>query len=151
MPITQLTADQIRRTCDPASFSFETTAELSFADEIFGQPRAIRAIEFGIHMDAPGYNVFIVGSPGTGRMPAVQRYLAQHAPNEPAPNDWVYVQNFADAYRPIALQLTRGKARAFAPRRGAASVQPSLTPRPHPFRVQFKSRGANYPGRRSCR
>ena len=114
MAITQLTADQIRRACDPASFSFETTAELPFAAEIFGQPRAIRAIEFGIHMDAPGYNVFIVGSPGTGRMPAVQRYLAQHAPNEPAPNDWVYVQNFADAYRPIALQLTRGKARTFA-------------------------------------
>jgi predicted ATP-dependent protease len=114
MAITQLTAEQIRRACDPAAFSFETTAELPFADEIFGQPRAIRAIEFGIHMDAPGYNVFIVGSPGTGRMPAVQRYLAQHAPSEPAPSDWAYVQNFADAYRPIALQLTRGKARTFA-------------------------------------
>jgi lon-related putative ATP-dependent protease len=114
MPITKLAAEQIRRNCDPATLTFETTAELPYADEIFGQPRAIRAIEFGIHMDAPGYNVFIVGSPGTGRMPAVQRYLAKHAPDEPPPNDWVYVHNFADAYRPIALPLTRGKARAFA-------------------------------------
>ena len=114
MPKHLLTAEQIRRTCDLATFAFETTAELPYADEIFGQPRAIRAIEFGIHMDAPGYNVFIVGSPGTGRMPAVQRYLAQHAPDEPAPNDWAYVHNFADAYRPIALQLTRGTARKFA-------------------------------------
>ena len=79
MSINILTAEQIRRACDPAAFPFETTAELPFADEIFGQPRAIRAIEFGIHMDAPGYNVFIVRTFRRGLSPdSGQHDLRRH-------------------------------------------------------------------------
>src|SRR6185312_3687213 len=99
--------EQIRRIADPQSFPFETTLELSASDDVLGQPRALRAIDFGINMPSPGYNIFIVGGPGTGRTPAIQNYLARHAPQEPAPSDWAYVHNFADAYRPIALKLSR--------------------------------------------
>lgn len=123
MSITRLTAEQIRRVSDPQSFSFETTLELSASDEVLGQPRALRAIDFGINMTSPGYNIFIVGGPGTGRTPAIQHYLAKHAPNEPAPSDWAYVHNFADAYRPIALQLTLAKGREFANKVDALMVQ----------------------------
>ena len=93
------------------------------ADEVLGQPRALRAIDFGINMPSPGYNIFIVGGPGTGRTPAIQNYLARHAPNEPAPSDWAYVHNFADAYRPIALQLSRAKGREFANKVDALMAQ----------------------------
>lgn len=123
MSITRLTAEQVRRTADPQSFAFETTAELSPSDEVFGQPRALRAIDFGIHMTSPGYNIFIVGGPGTGRTPAIQNYLAKHAPSEPTPSDWAYVHNFADAYQPIALQLNRSKGREFANKVDALMMQ----------------------------
>ena len=132
MAFTHLTADQVRRVCDPASFSFETTAELPYIDEIIGQPRAIRAIEFGIHIDSPGYNIFMVGAPGTGRTTTIQRYLQKHAPNDPAPSDWIYVHNFTDAYRPIALRIKLGSARKFGNAIDAmmAQVQQQL---PHAF------------------
>jgi len=123
MTITRLTAEQIRRISDPQSFSFETTLELSASDEVLGQPRALRAIDFGINMTSPGYNIFVVGGPGTGRTPAIQNYLAKHAPSEPAPSDWAYVHNFVDAYRPIALQLTLAKGREFANRVDALMAQ----------------------------
>ncbi len=75
MAATYLTAERVRRQCDPQSFAFETTAELPYTDDIFGQPRATRAIDFGVNMSAPGYNLFVVGPEGTGRTTAIQRYL----------------------------------------------------------------------------
>ncbi len=111
MPIHTLTAEQVRRRCDPASFSFETTAELPYTDDIFGQPRGTRAIDFGVNMDAPGYNLFVLGPAGTGRTTAIQRYLRKTAPNAAQSRDWVYVHNFADPRRPVALCLSQGKGK----------------------------------------
>ena len=37
--------------CDPAQFDFATTAELPNLRAIIGQPRGVRAIEFGIDID----------------------------------------------------------------------------------------------------
>jgi predicted ATP-dependent protease len=108
MAIQHLTSDQVRRRCDPASFSFETTAELPYSDDIFGQPRAARAIDFGINMSARGYNLFVLGPQGTGRTTAIQRYLKKYTTDVSQPGDWVYVHNFADARRPLALKLRPG-------------------------------------------
>ena len=44
----EIVAAELRRTCDPAEFPFKTTAELSLRDEVIGQTRAVKAIEFGI-------------------------------------------------------------------------------------------------------
>ncbi|MCS6848096.1 MAG: ATP-binding protein [Anaerolineae bacterium] len=110
MAVTYLTAERVRRLCDPNSFSFETTAELSYTDDIFGQPRAVRAIDFGVSMTAPGYNLFVVGPEGTGRATAIRRYLERTAPKAAQPSDWVYVHNFAEPRKPIALRLRAGQA-----------------------------------------
>lgn len=111
MPIKILTAEEVRRVCNPASFSFETTADLPYTDAIFGQPRATRAIDFGVNMDAPGYNLFVMGPQGTGRTHAVERYLKRTAPQATQPGDWVYVHNFNEPRKPIALRLKAGQAR----------------------------------------
>ncbi|MBO9371682.1 MAG: AAA family ATPase, partial [Chloroflexi bacterium] len=57
----ELSPDRLRRICDPQQFSFETTAELPLIPDIIGQPRATRAIEFGLDMEGPGYNIFVLG------------------------------------------------------------------------------------------
>ena len=44
----ELTADQLRRVCAPGDMDFQSTAELEQLDEIIGQERATRAIEFGL-------------------------------------------------------------------------------------------------------
>jgi predicted ATP-dependent protease len=109
MAVTHLTAERVRRLCDPHSFLFETTAELPYTDDIFGQPRAVRAIDFGVSMTAPGYNLFVVGPEGTGRATAIRRYLERTAPKAKQASDWVYVHNFADPRRPVALRLRAGQ------------------------------------------
>lgn len=108
MPLTPLTLDQLRHISDPTTFKFNTTADLSVAPEIIGQPRGTRAIEFGIDIDSPGYNIFVLGEEGTGRTTAIGRFLRNKAERRPIPQDWMYVQNFAEPHKPRALNLPAG-------------------------------------------
>jgi lon-related putative ATP-dependent protease len=110
MPIVELTADQVLRRCDTSGWSFQTTAELEPASEIVGQGRAMRALEFSVTIEADGYNVFVIGPNGTGRMSAILREVKRAAADKPAAHDWVYVHNFSDARAPIALRLLPGAA-----------------------------------------
>lgn len=108
----ELSADKLRAACDPSQFTFSSTAELPVLDKIIGQERAVRAIDFGIDIDAPGYNIFAVGPAGSGRTTAVRQYLDRRASARKAPMDWCYVYNFADPRRPHALSLPAGQAAA---------------------------------------
>jgi len=109
----ELSPDQLRRTCDPGGFSFETTVELPLTPEIIGQPRATRAIEFGLEVSGPGYNIFVLGPGGTGRATTIQRFLAQRAAQEPTPDDWIYVHNFRHPRQPRAIRLPPGMGTRF--------------------------------------
>ncbi len=111
--IQELEPHQLRRVCDPAGFAFQSTAELPLTADIIGQPRATRAIEFGIDIESPGFNVFCLGPGGTGRATTIQRFLEQKAAAEPTPPDWVYVNHFTDPYRPCAIALSPGQGAAF--------------------------------------
>jgi len=101
------------RGCDPALLEFETTAELSEATEIVDQARAIDALRFGIDIKRPGYNLFVLGEPGSGRHTAVRRMLETKAAGEPTPSDWCYVNNFSDANMPRLLRLPPGRGARF--------------------------------------
>ncbi len=114
MPITQLTPDRLYHQCDPARFPFASTAELPVVMDIIGQPRATHAIEFGIDMDSPGFNIFVLGPGGSGRATAIKRFLTQRAAQEPVPDDWVYVHCFSDPYKPRAIRLRPGLGRLLA-------------------------------------
>jgi lon-related putative ATP-dependent protease len=98
---------------DPATFEFQTTAELEGADGIPGQDRAAEAIEFGTAMPLAGYNLFILGSPGSGRHDYVHRFLRREARAAPAASDWCYVNNFEEPKRPLALELPAGRGVRF--------------------------------------
>src|SRR5512135_2149372 len=105
----ELSPSQLCRVCDPSSLSFQSTAELPIVSDIIGQPRATHAIEFGIDIASPGFNVFVLGAGGTGRTTTIQRFLELKAAAEPVPSDWVYVNNFLDPYKPRAILLPPGK------------------------------------------
>ena len=110
MPINSLTPEQLVKHCDPAQFNFATTAELSPSTQIIGQPRGTRAIEFGIGMQSAGYNIFVLGSQGTGRTTAIKHFLETHTNTEAVPADWVYVHNFKQPHQPKALAFAAGTA-----------------------------------------
>lgn len=110
----KLTAIEVRRTVDPASLPFATTAEIDPTVETIGQPRALDAIEFGLEADGHGFNMYIAGSSGTGREDTVLDQIREHASRRPTPPDWIYVHNFEIADAPIAISLPAGDGRKFA-------------------------------------
>ncbi|MCC5862344.1 MAG: AAA family ATPase [Gammaproteobacteria bacterium] len=107
-----LPAQALYRRCDPALLGFASTAELeSEVPELLGQQRALEAIQLAAHIERQGFNLFVIGAPGSGKRAAVRRHLEARAGEMPAPADWVYVNNFSEAQKPIALQLPPGTAR----------------------------------------
>ncbi|MCI0394455.1 MAG: AAA family ATPase [Chloroflexi bacterium] len=108
-----LPADRLRRVCQHNHFTFETTAEIETAGSIVGQPRGTRAIEFGIGIRSQGYNIYVLGETGTGRTTAIRRFLEERADDQPVPDDWVYVHNFAVPHRPRAIHLPPGHGLTF--------------------------------------
>jgi len=108
--VKELAADQLRYTCDPSSFRFESTADIEPLDQIIGQERAIDALRLGLGIkDVKNrYNIYVAGDPGTGKMSAVEQFLTQAGAAEPQPPDLCYVHNFENPYSPRYLELPAG-------------------------------------------
>ena len=52
---------------DPFQFAFETTGDIEPLENIIGQERAVRAMDFGLTIKRHGYNIFMTGVTGTGK------------------------------------------------------------------------------------
>lgn len=101
--------------CDLSYLPFTCTAEMTPLEDFIGQDRAIRAIEFGLGVNKPGFNIFVTGLTGTGKTSIIKAFLkkitsGQTTPSadSPTPEDWCYVYNFTDPDRPQALKIRRG-------------------------------------------
>uniref|UniRef100_A0A831XCP5 endopeptidase La n=1 Tax=Geobacter metallireducens TaxID=28232 RepID=A0A831XCP5_GEOME len=105
----KLLPEQLRWTCDPGQFDFTTTNDLPELEGTLGQARALASIDFGLDIRESGFNLFLAGEPGTGRTSTIKNMLKKKARSEPAPSDWVYVNNFKSPDLPIALALPAGK------------------------------------------
>lgn len=104
----ELSTQQLRRTCDPATFPFDTTADVAPLEEVIGQDRAVRAIEFGLDISSSGFNLFLAGQQGTGKTTILKRILARFTEDRPTPQDIVYVHDFDDPDSPLVLELPAG-------------------------------------------
>lgn len=104
-----LAADVLYKRCDPAQLPFGTTTELEGLTDILGQDRAVAAVRFGLGIQRQGFNLFLLGTLGTGEYPAVRRLIEERAAIEPTPLDWCYVNNFERPEAPRVLQLPSGK------------------------------------------
>ncbi len=110
----ELTPDELRGVCSIDLFQFADTSELDPLDEVIGQERAVQAIDFGLNMKSPGYNIFVTGIAGTGKSTIVKEIIGKFAAQLPAPDDWCMVNNFKDEYCPKALRIPSGKAVLFS-------------------------------------
>ena len=112
MPRT-LSVDELYRCCDLKMFEFNTTEDITVLDGTIGQERALRALDFGLSLESSGFNIFLLGENGTGKMTTVKSILKTRAAGEPIPSDWCYVYNFADPDVPQAIPLEPGRAAVF--------------------------------------
>ncbi|MGZ3410976.1 MAG: Lon protease family protein [Xanthobacteraceae bacterium] len=111
--IRPLSVDLLYRPADLASLPFSTTAELQPVDGMIGQARALEALRFGTQVNKAGFNLFVIGPNGARMQDAVKAILATEAQAKPSPPDWVYVNNFIEPDRPVAIEMPAGRARKF--------------------------------------
>lgn len=109
----RLAPEALTRRFSPEQFAFTNTDDLEPFRGVLGQERAVEALQFGVAMPRPGYNVYVMGEPGTGRFSFVKRYLKAEGKRQQTPADWVYVNHFDDTREPRALELPSGSAGAF--------------------------------------
>ncbi|QXH35164.1 Lon protease family protein [Pseudomonas muyukensis] len=109
----RLAPEALTRRFSPEQFAFSNTDDLEPFRGVLGQERAVEALQFGVAMPRPGYNVYVMGEPGTGRFSFVKRYLKAEGKRQQTPADWLYVNNFEDSREPRALELPAGSAHAF--------------------------------------
>ncbi len=98
---------------DPGRLGFEDTSEIEPLDETIGQERAVEALEFGLQMKSPGFNIFVSGPVGTDQGTLVRQMVKRLAQSAPAPPDWCYVHNFQDTSRPTCLSFPAGQGASF--------------------------------------
>ncbi len=93
---------------------FTCTDQIKPPEMFIGQERAVSAIEFGLGMDAPGYNIFVSGMSGTGKSTVIRSHLEAAVERRAAEDgtqefhDWVYLHNFERPDQPSAAQLPQG-------------------------------------------
>ena len=109
----ELSYKDLKNTCNPDIFSFETTAEIDSLDSIYGQDRGLNAIEFGLSINSKGYNLYLEGPSGVGKTMYTKKYVSQVAAKKKVPDDWCYIFNFENPNEPVAVSLPAGQGKEF--------------------------------------
>jgi len=113
-PVKELSPEQLRNVIDPGQFTFKSTAEVESLDEVIGQERAVQALQLGLEIDDPSYNIYVSGLSSTGKTTIVKNILQRKSADEPVPDDWLMVHNFDDPYRPLSFSLPAGEGMKFS-------------------------------------
>ncbi len=107
---TLIDQSKLRVVCSPSAFAFETTSDLAPLDGPVGQDIAVEAIRLSADMRHPRFNLFVYGPEGSGRHSTVLRILQSVANSRSVPSDWIYVSNFVEPDKPLAISLPSGEA-----------------------------------------
>ncbi len=111
--VVELSYDKARKKYKLNTLDCSTTAELEPFQQIIGQERAVKALQFGLKMKDGGFNIYVSGQSGTGRKTLITSFLQEKAKEMPVPPDWCYVNNFKDPNQPNAMKLPAGKGKTF--------------------------------------
>ena len=101
----KLIAKQLTKQIHADQLNFDPVAEAPDFNQLLGQPRATRALEFGISINEVGYNLYVAGDAGTGRTQYIINYLKPIAMRGNTPDDWLYVNNFENSVEPRCISL----------------------------------------------
>jgi endopeptidase La len=91
----------------------EKIKKIKVESEIIGQQRAVDAINMGLKLNAPGFNIFVMGNSGTGRRTTITELAKKLKPNYSELTDIAYVYNFKKQLEPDALFFPGGEGVAF--------------------------------------
>jgi predicted ATP-dependent protease len=109
--VRELEARELRWMVPEEWLTVASSAELGVGPPIVGQDRAVEAIRFGLAMNGLGYNIFITGLSGTGRLTTVKRFLEEACTSDDQPDDICFVYNFVKPAKPRVVMLDAGAGR----------------------------------------
>jgi len=109
----ELKPEELKWYCNPDIFEFESTSKIKPIEGVVGQERALKALKLGVDMESPGYNIFVTGLSGTGKMYTIKSMLESISPECSSLKDYAYVNNFDDVDRPKLLEFDAGKGCKF--------------------------------------
>jgi AAA domain len=110
MSVTRVLPAELRISINPESLGFADTSELTQQPlPWIGQERAEQAARFGLGLDQPGYNLFVLGEIGSGRSSLLKQMMGSVASTRAVPPDLCYLHNFDVPDRPKALRLPAGQ------------------------------------------
>jgi len=112
--VKRIPVERLRARMDPGKFSFKTTNDIEPLQGTIGQERGVRSIKFALAHGISGFNCYVSGPQGTGRMTTTSSLIRRRAHKEKNPLDWVYVYNFERPSEPLTVGLKNGTARQFA-------------------------------------
>ncbi len=112
MSIIQVPPAELRLAIEPQTLGFADTSELLHHPlPWIGQERAEQAARFGLLMDQPDYNLFVLGEVGSGRTTLLCEMMRAVAASRPVPPDLCYLHNFDVPEHPRALRMPAGQGR----------------------------------------
>lgn len=111
----KIPTEKLKKVCNiEAELNFcRTSQDVEILQGVIGQDRAVKSMEFGLSMNAPGYNIFVLGPQGTGKSTYTQSVVSKMAEKGPIPKDWCYINNFSEWDKPLAISLPPGKGKEF--------------------------------------
>jgi len=95
--------------CSSKILDLKNSVELPGGHRIVGQDRAMKALKLGMEMKRRGYNIFVTGSSGTGRLTTIKQFIGDAQDQKAVLKDRCYVHNFNDNDQPVLLTLEVGK------------------------------------------
>ncbi|MDF2593902.1 MAG: peptidase lon domain protein [Clostridia bacterium] len=109
----ELKWDELKLSYQPSDFSFATTDELLGSNGIIGQESAQDALKIGLKINAKGYNMYICGECGVGKLSSIISILERQAQHMNTPQDISYVYNFINSEIPRLIILQPGDGKKF--------------------------------------
>ncbi len=82
-------------------------------DRIIGQDKAMGLLRLGLSVERPGYNIFLSGDEGSGRLTALKQEISLIEKDLSSLRDCAYLHNENHPSRPLAVLFERGGAREF--------------------------------------
>ncbi len=113
MTPTPLRPEQLHWVCDESQFPFQSTMDIPPLVGIIGQDRAMEAIRLGSEISSSGYNIFVAGQLGSGRLATVQQIIKEIRRPNISLKDYCYVHNFNFSDEPHLLEFSKGNGNNF--------------------------------------
>jgi predicted ATP-dependent protease len=106
--IRELEPNDLAWRCPEGWLPTDGPANIEPAPSIVAQDRAVEAIAFGLGIQGIGFNVFVTGMSGTGRLTTIKSFVERLAAADGKPEDICFVFNFRSHDEPCGLILRAG-------------------------------------------